>query len=97
MTNTEETLVIFRKFRDGGDIIALFPEIMEEDHMCSSYMHVGQHAAADYYGLVRGEGTQWESPTVPAQPNEYAALQKELEQIGYKLKIRTRWNRRRRR
>jgi hypothetical protein len=72
--------VIFRKFPDG-DIIALFPEIAVDNtgYKCESYMHVGQHGAADTE-IVRN--------TKLATPDEYAVLQDELERVvGYDLKI----------
>lgn len=85
-----ETLVIFRKFRDGGDVIALFPEMKENDGLCNSYQHIGQHGAADYGGLVSAQ----DRTTAPATPEEYADLLEELEAIGYtNLKIRQKWMR----
>lgn len=71
--------VVFRKWRDTGDVIALFPELPSDIHgcFCDSYMHVGKHGGADYYGVVR--------QTVPAAPIEYAALSLELRRIGYRL------------
>ena len=83
--NTDETVVVFRKFKEKnalGDVIALFPELDEGRGMCASYMHVGQHSAASYDGLL--------CMTQPAQPQEYEELKAELEKIGYKLKIRRR-------
>lgn len=73
-------LVVFRKWRDGGDIIALFPEIPATIHgeYCQSYGHVGQHAAADYHAVIEH--------TRPAAPQEYAVLADELTRIGYLLK-----------
>jgi hypothetical protein len=81
--DTEETRVIFRKWKDG-QIIALFPEIKETGYKCSSYMHLGQHGSADYYGVVH--------ETTLATLDEYADLKKELESAPYfyKLKIRRR-------
>lgn len=78
-TNT----VIFRKFKKEGDVIALFPNI-PADHKgnCMSYQHVGQHGAADYRGCIKS--------TVPATPEEYNGLEKELRNIGYDLVIRKR-------
>ena len=78
-----ETLTIFRKFKEG-DIIALFPEIKwdRQGLFCSSYMHIGQHGSADY-GIIR--------ITKPATPEEYSDLKAELESIGYTLKIRRKW------
>jgi hypothetical protein len=78
-----KTKVVFRKFRDGGDLIALFPdEINYPNGNCESYQRIGQHGAADYGHCI--------SITVPAHPFEYKALQKELESIGYDLEIRKR-------
>lgn len=84
------TKVVFRKFRDQGDVIALFPEI--DQTMCMSYQHIGQHGGADYNRLVAG----WDGLTVPATPEEYAPLLAELRAIGYTdLVVRTRYVRRR--
>ena len=69
--------VIFRKFKNG-EIIALFPEIagnMDPSTMMS-YQHVGQHGAADCIGSTK-----------LATPDEYSDLAKELETIGYVLKV----------
>jgi hypothetical protein len=63
---TEKTKVIFRKFK-WGEIIALFPEIAGSMDACTcmSYMHEGQHGAADCVGC-----------TSPARPEEYQDLKK---------------------
>lgn len=77
----EITPVVFRRWRDTGDLIALFPT-QPADYQgwfVDSYMHVGQHAAADFYGVVRA--------TTPASPVEAADLIRELERIGYRLKV----------
>jgi len=75
-----KTKTIFRKFKDTGEIIALFPEIPHDVNgfTCSSYMHVGQHGASSL-GL--------HDVSKPATPEEYAPLQRELESIGYDLQI----------
>ncbi len=73
--------VIFRKYPDG-DIIALFPIIAVDTigYNCESYMHVGQHGAANPRIVV--------SQTKLAKPKEYRVLKKELEcQVGYHLKV----------
>jgi hypothetical protein len=87
-TDKEKTKVIFRKFKKGDDIIALFPEI-EYNHdkkLCMSYMHVGQHDGAAYALIYN---------TIPAKPEEYADLFAELNSLGYNLavqqKITKRW------
>ena len=71
--------VVFRRWRDGGGIVAVFPEVPATIHgeYCLSYGHVGQHAAADYHAVVRH--------TRPATPPEYAALADELTRHGYHL------------
>ena len=88
------TPCIFRVWRGkgGGDVIALFPDVaasISDPRLCQSYMHIGQHCAADYSHVIR--------VTRPATPAEYAPLRRELEgAIGYVLDIRQRWQRRRR-
>jgi len=71
--------VVFRRWRDGAGVIALFPELPADahGHYCDSYMHVGQHGGADYHGVVRH--------TTPATPDESATLAAELTRIGYRL------------
>lgn len=81
------TIVVFRKWKSGGTVIALFPAEREGAGYCSSYEHVGQHGSADYSHVV--------SQTVKAIPGEYAALRAELESIGYLLEVRQRFDRRR--
>lgn len=79
--DTHKTIVIFRKFKKSGEIIALFPEIIADPtpEFCESYMHVGQHggAMADLTDITR-----------PATPEEYAELKAELEDIGYNLTVK---------
>jgi hypothetical protein len=76
-------IVVFRRFPDGG-IIALFPYIAavcSNPWPCQSYMHVGQHGAADPRIIC---------DTEPARPREYAGLKAELKRIGYRLDARRR-------
>lgn len=76
-------IVIFRRFPDG-DVIALLPYLPAEGlnpWPCPSFMHVGQHGAADPLIVY---------DTLPARPYEYAALKAELERIGYRLTVRHR-------
>lgn len=84
MTATETTLVIFRKWKEDGSIIALFPGLNDETGyanrgMCMSYMHIGQHGEADYEHVIR--------MTVPAEDTEYEDLYEELLGLGYDLKV----------
>jgi len=74
--------VIFRAFKDGGDVIALFPEVPFDRHLCNcqSYQHVGQHGGANYSGVMRN--------TRAATRKEYAELAEELHRIGYALVVK---------
>ena len=78
--DTEKTVVVFRYWR--GQVIALFPELVEHNsRMVDSYMHIGQHGAADYAGIVQFSRA--------ATPEEYQSLKDELEDgFGYNLEIR---------
>lgn len=78
MKDTEQTLVVFRKW-GNGEIIALFPEDSEKPGECLSYMHIGQHSSASYSWCM--------NRTKKASPEEFNALRQELESIGYNLKI----------
>src|SRR5437667_2662148 len=77
--NERETLVIFRRWREGGTMIALFPEIPSDINgwFCEAYEHVGQHGGADYQGVI--------AATKPVEPADAADLADELTRIGYKL------------
>lgn len=79
--NDNVTEVIFRKWKNFGGTIALFPYELEsyKGHVMS-YERLGQHSGADYLHVI--------DKTVPAKSDEseYIALYKELESIGYKLK-----------
>src|SRR5262249_7063268 len=78
--NEQDTLVIFRRWRDIGDIIALFPELPSdyEGYFCDAYEHVGQHGGADYLGVVQA--------TRPVSVDEAGDLIAELTRIGDRLK-----------
>ena len=80
MKDEHITKVVFRKYKDNGSILALFPEEQESCGMVMCYEHVGQHGAGDYIHCI--------SITTPATPSEYKSLQNELEGRGYNLKIR---------
>jgi hypothetical protein len=81
------TLVVFRRWKDTGSLIALFPELPSDlsSHFCVSYEHVGQHGGADFLGVLKA--------TKPVTADESAPLAQELTRIGYKLK-RTKMNHR---
>jgi hypothetical protein len=73
-------VVVFRRWKDSGDIIALFPEIPADifGRYCEAYEHVGQHGGADYWGVIE--------QTTPVEPHEAEDLAEELERIGYNLR-----------
>ena len=77
----EQVEVIFRKYKVDGQVIALFPHIVELPNgsiMC--YMHMGQHGTADYQQVVKD--------TTLAVPSEYQPLKNELiSEFGYNLLI----------
>ncbi len=75
------TLVVFRKWPDG-QIDALLPEIAFDKYglLCVVYSHQGQHSSADYTAVL--------NQTVAATPEEFKPLKKELEGLGYVLKVR---------
>ena len=75
-----ETLVIFRAWKDTGDIIALFPELPADYQgwFCGAYEHIGQHGGACYFGVIQA--------TTPISIEEAAPLAEELARIGYILK-----------
>jgi len=76
----ETTPVVFRRWRDAGTVIALFPGIPTDTHgqFCEAYEHVGQHGGADYHAVIRA--------TTPADDQTSAPLASELVGIGYDLK-----------
>ena len=69
------TPIIFRKFNEGGDVLALFPTLDAGNGHCTSYQHIGQHSGADYDGCLE--------ITEQATVIEYASLLQELKFIGY--------------
>lgn len=75
-TDTEETRVVIRRWRDTGDLIALFPDIDEGRGMIQSYMRVGQHGPASPAIVDR---------TRPADVDaeDVQRLLRELRAVGY--------------
>ena len=62
-------------------VFAMFPSLKGVDTPGSvtCYQHVGQHSSGDFSTCMRA--------TRPAKPAEYAALRRELERIGYRLRV----------
>lgn len=79
------TVTIFRRWKDSGTVIALFPFLDYNSGdasygMCMSYEHVGQHGEADYDHVIKA--------TLPASETDYEDLADELTALGYELDIR---------
>jgi hypothetical protein len=72
-----KTRVIFRKFKQGGDIIALFPHVPGTNNPLTMqcYQHFGQHGSMEERAVP--------GLTVTAYPAEYKDLLAELQRIGY--------------
>lgn len=80
--DTTPTKMIFRKWKDTGAIIALFPDQNfasgdANKGFIMSYMHVGQHGEASEQLLTDRKSL------VTAKPQEYADLLAELKSLGY--------------
>ena len=83
----EPTIVLFRVWKDGSGVTALFPYEIHSGYLCTCYAHVGQHSGADYQNVMK--------QTYGAQPAEYADLLEELTTLSpepYVLKIIKRAN-----
>lgn len=79
-SNSTETKVIFRWF--DGAVITLFPElpaVVGKPELCDSYMHIGQHGAADCAFVL--------SVSRAATEAEYAPLKTELENYPYEYRL----------
>ena len=83
-----ENIVIFRQYKNHGDIIALFPyDIQNIYGSCNSYMRIGQHGSAHYQGVIR------DTQPISKDSEEVKSLLEELESIGYEgLVIRKQLN-----
>lgn len=71
--------VIFRRWNDTGDLLALFPAepVDSEGQHCLAYDQLGQHIAADYEQVMQD--------TTPVSPPEYGRFAHELTLLGYDL------------
>lgn len=71
------TRVIFKQ--DRGEVMAFLLDVPSNYGRVVCYAHVGQHSEADI------NYARW---CKPARPEQYKALQEELESLGYVLTIR---------
>lgn len=74
------TKVVFKKFKRGGDVIALFVQEpgTNDSSTCQSYQHADMHGSMDL---------RHKSMLTHCLPKEYANLKAELERIGYTLVV----------
>ena len=79
------TLVVFRRWRDNGDIIALFPEIPSDinGHFCEAYEHVGQHGGADCHGVIQATRPATGEEVHPGSRTRQDRLQPPAHQAGF--------------
>ena len=84
---SQADVVVFRKWKENGDVIALFPALPADlsGNHCDAYEHVGQHGGADYFGVIQ--------QTTPCSSEQSADLATELRRIGYVLRPRRRASR----
>lgn len=72
---SEKLPVIFRKQRQAdhkGEVVAVFPTLVEQHNMRTCYAHIGGHSACS---------RAWLLSTDLATPEEYAPLFKELQKV----------------
>lgn len=67
--------VVFRTLNKDKAVIALMPYEKENNGMCGSYMVFGEHAPADYKGVLKISS--------PATMSEYWPTLKAMQSIGY--------------
>lgn len=82
MTNDNPTPVLFRVDKSGefkGYVTAVFPREVNRNGTFLCYSHTEQHGICTRGWVL--------SKTRPATPDEYADLKRELESIGYTLKV----------
>lgn len=75
----EKTDVIFRECKENGEIIAVFPYVIDSGYLVVSYSHIGQHSSCDYDWFI--------SNCKPVMSDKYVHLLMELEELGYNLNI----------
>lgn len=71
-----KTTVIF--YKEGNEVLAVFPYDQPRHGQVACYAHIGQHSAAS---------VEFVEKLKRAKKVEYSALKNELERIGYKLNV----------
>lgn len=80
-----KTKAVFRKFKNGGDIVCIFPDgtwLTRPDHgpYKGSYGKSNRRFSFDLFARI----------TVPAKPKEYKGFRLDLEKIGYSIRVASR-------
>ena len=70
---TAPTIVVYRRCKTTGQVVALFPYVRKGYGLCDSYTHAGQHAVVDYKQML--------STTTAANP----LLQQDVRQLVQEL------------
>lgn len=72
-------VVVFRRWKDTGDLVAIFPELSadEQGQNCLAHDEIGQQVAADY--------DQFIEDTTPVTERESGRFAHELTLLGYDL------------
>lgn len=80
--DTKETYVDFKIHKtpigEKDDLFAYFPNEIHNSEMNVCYSHIGQHG---------GCSPEYAAESRYTKPKQYKDLKKELESIGYKLKV----------
>jgi hypothetical protein len=71
--------VVFRTYRQGGDVIAILLDAPATPGYVLCYQHVGQHGEGKYFTIM--------AQTRPATAEEYAPLKRELEGVTYRYRL----------
>lgn len=78
MESTNKTKVVFRRWNDTNEVIAIFPNTEGKRGFVQSYEHNGQHSFC---------GVELIDKLKKATPNEYNALKNEFVSLGYNLDV----------
>jgi hypothetical protein len=79
---SREVKVLFRVWKEDGELVALFPELPGDEAAwsCTFYVFQGGHGSANCRTVI--------DHTRPARPEEYAELLRHLGTLGYtRLKV----------
>ena len=81
ITDNPVVPVVLRAWKPSGEFLALFPTLPADlnGYHCDSYGFCDGSGGADYHGCIKSSR--------PAKGEEAAELTRELERIGYRLRV----------